>query len=280
MYKPSGRSSPDLPDGFFYSFQLLHDAVYGLPRPLTNLKPSSMLRFTLFRIPIEIQPWFWVTGALIGGAFQTSTKEDLFRVIVFVVVMTISILVHELGHALSGRKLGGGQPAITLWAFGGFATNSGGRFTASQRFWMIFMGPGAGFALLALVILALITIFGVQGGLSLASFAAFGGTGIPPTAEVIAFVEPNSPRWWVVRGFIWINLWWGLLNLLPVLPLDGGQIAAIWIKPATRALMLSAVTAAAIAVLGYAVFNSLYMALLFGFLAYRSFKDYQSSAVR
>ncbi len=114
-----------------------------------------MIRFTVFGVPVEIQPWFWITAALLGGATHVQTRDQLLGVLVFMVVATLSILVHEFGHALTGRKLGGGAAHIVLWALGGLAYNQGGRFTRWQRFWMIFMGPGAGFLLLALVVAGL-----------------------------------------------------------------------------------------------------------------------------
>ncbi|OYU43704.1 MAG: hypothetical protein CFE44_16935, partial [Burkholderiales bacterium PBB4] len=68
-----------------------------------------MIRFTIFGVPVEIQPMFWLTGAFIGGAINARTKEQILGVLVFMIVEAISILVHELGHALVGRRLGGGS---------------------------------------------------------------------------------------------------------------------------------------------------------------------------
>lgn len=239
-----------------------------------------MIRFNLFGISIEIQPWFWLSGALIGGARNAGTREGFLYMIVFMVIMTISIIVHELGHALTGRRLGGGAASITLWAFGGLAQNRGGRFTRNQRFWMILMGPGAGFLLLLTVILILFGVFGLQGGFGLASFAAIGRTIVEPTAQIIEFVDPGNPRWWMVRTFIWINFWWGLINLLPVLPLDGGQIADIWVTPQSRMYLLSTITGALMAAFGLFFMGSLWVGILFGFLAYQSYQRYQGNRWR
>src|SRR5437016_2491445 len=46
-----------------------------------------------------------------------------------------------------------------------------------------------------------------------------------PAALVRAFSRPPGPLGHAVRYLLWINLFWGLLNLLPVWPLDGGQIS-------------------------------------------------------
>lgn len=235
-----------------------------------------MVRFSLFGIPIEIQPWFWITAALLGGAVNANTREGMLYTLVFMLVATVSILVHELGHALTGRRLGGGAAHIVLWAFGGLAYNRGGRFTLWQRFWMIFMGPGAGFLLLALVIGILCVIFGTVDAINLTTISAFRQIWLPPSKELLEFVNPTNPRWWLVRHLVWINAWWGLINLLPILPLDGGQIADLWVRPQPRMYLLSTISAVVMACVGVALMGSVYVAVLFGFLAYRSFQDYQS----
>ena len=62
-----------------------------------------MFSFRIFNIPVRVEPWFWVTLALIGGALRANTKEALIAVLFFLLAGFISILVHELGHALTAR---------------------------------------------------------------------------------------------------------------------------------------------------------------------------------
>lgn len=237
-----------------------------------------MFRFTLFRVPIEIQPWFWITGALIGGALQATDQIGLMRVLIFMVVMTISILVHEFGHALTGRYLGGGSPRIVLWAFGGLAYNQGARLNQKDQFWMIFMGPGAGFLLLAVTLITVLLMYGIQGGLWLTTLIAFNHPVGNPTVETLDLLRNHLPRFFIFDSLIWINFWWGLINLLPVLPLDGGRIAELWVKPQRKVFLVSAITGTAVAAFGLLVYGSIYMAVLFGYLAFRSYKDYQTQA--
>lgn len=237
-----------------------------------------MFRFTLFRVPIEIQPWFWITGALVGGALGATDQIGLMRVLIFMVIMTISILVHEFGHALTGRHFGGGTPRIVLWAFGGLAYYQGGPLTRSQRFWMVFMGPGAGFILLALTLVTLFLMYGLQGGIWLSTLIAFNQPVGDPTVETLGLLRNHLPRFFIFDSLIWINFWWGMINLLPVIPLDGGRIAELWVKPQRKVFLVSAVTASAVAAFGLLVYGSLYMAVLFGYLAFRSYKDYQTQA--
>jgi membrane-associated protease RseP (regulator of RpoE activity) len=77
---------------------------------------------------------------------------------------------------------------------------------------------------------------------------------------------------------LWVNTFWGLINLLPVFPLDGGQVAQnilIQYDPldgARKSLWLSAITGAVIALAAFLLLRSLYIALLFGILAFQSYQ--------
>ena len=236
-----------------------------------------MIRFSIFGIPVEIQPWFWVAGAVLGGALTARTPQELQSVLVFLVIVLLSVLAHELGHATVGMRVGGGQAAIVLWAFGGLAYNRGGRFTNTGRFWMLAAGPGAGFALAALTVVGLWLAFGLGGGSFIASGLLFGeGWGVP-TREVVQFLGGPPSRVWVVRDLLWVNFWWSVINLLPVLPLDGGQISALWLTPRDRVLKLSRATGVVVALLGAVWLHDAYLALLFGWLAWQSHGELQQS---
>jgi membrane-associated protease RseP (regulator of RpoE activity) len=82
----------------------------------------------------------------------------------------------------------------------------------------------------------------------------------------------------LVTMLLWVNIFWGLITLMPVQPLDGGNVARnlfIQYDPwdgARTSFWLSAGTGAFLAVLGLIAFRSLYMALLFGILAYQSYQ--------
>lgn len=153
-----------------------------------------MIRFNLFGIPVQIQPFFWITLALIGGALHASTSEAMLEVALFIIAGFVSILVHELGHALTGKAFGA-RSAITLQAFGGYAAFSGKAFLPWQNFLVIAAGP-------ALQILL---------GLLAAAYISIG----PPLAG-------HAGEF--LRALVWVSFVWAILNLLPVLPLDGGQL--------------------------------------------------------
>src|SRR5512143_986284 len=71
------------------------------------------LRFTLGGIPIRVHPLFWIIALLFGLA-----DSNLVHLVLWIVIVFVSILIHELGHALVMRLYG--QPCfIVLHAAGG-----------------------------------------------------------------------------------------------------------------------------------------------------------------
>src|SRR5438552_2684847 len=101
------------------------------------------LHFPLFGFRVRIHPFFWLGTVLLGS---NVLREDngLALLGIWIVVVFVSILVHELGHAVAYR-LYGSHAHIILWGFGGLAIGSprvGGR---ARRIFVSFAGPLAGF---------------------------------------------------------------------------------------------------------------------------------------
>lgn len=236
-----------------------------------------MIRFSLFGIPVEIQPFFWITTALFGGAAYADTREAFLSVLLFMLAACISIIVHELGHALTGRKLGGGYASIILHPMGGLAMNHGGRFTKHQRFLMVAAGPCAGFAFLFLILAALSAIFGVQNVIALTGRLLFGIELDFNSTSLIAFLQEKPFIFELLFHFIHINFWWGMINLVPVMPLDGGQITNIYVRPQHRVYLIGMIAAATMAIVGFLKFNSLYMAILFGYFAWKNYQEMKAN---
>lgn len=218
---------------------------------LGNAAPTPYdLRFSLFGIPVRVHPLFWLVGVLMGWDI-----DDLNLTLIWVGCVFVSILVHELGHALTAQAFGW-PPQIVLYALGGFASfvptwgNSMGRAVA-----ILFAGPGAGFVLFGLVIAAL-------------KLMSLTGT------------VPNHYVGMMCAYLVYINLWWGLVNLLPVYPLDGGQISrelfSHWQgrRGMTISLQLSLITSVGVAFYAYTS-GQTYVAILFGVLAIESLQALQ-----
>lgn len=167
-----------------------------------SIEPTPYdLRFSLFRIPVRVSVWFWVMGLILGYPAVHLGGEFLLA---WVLVLFVSILVHELGHALLALSFGY-PPRILLYQFGGLAMFEPYRgYTRARSILISLAGPGAGFVLFGLTLL-------------------FRDYGLPRVVENMSEQGQRLVAF-VILQMIWINLWWGLVNLLPVLPLDGGQI--------------------------------------------------------
>jgi membrane-associated protease RseP (regulator of RpoE activity) len=221
------------------------------------------LRFSVFGIPIRVHPLFWGIAMLLG----LQLKEPA-AVITWVAAAFVSILVHELGHAFAARACGW-PPRVTLYSLGGFASYSPTYHDSKRQIAIAAAGPAAGF-LLAAIVIALMAV----GGYGTTFFGYTIVAGDDPRAS-------NDRLDLLVFCLLWINIGWGVINLMPIIPLDGGRIAAeilATIDPARghrHALMLSAVAGAAIAVLGLVYLKSVFMAIMFGYLAYQSYVAWQ-----
>jgi Zn-dependent protease len=145
------------------------------------------------KIPISIQPMFWLFAALIGWM----NSSTLFGVFAWVGIIFVSVLFHEFGHALMAI-LFGQKARIQLIAFGGVTSFDGPKLKSWQQFLVVLNGPLFGF-LLFLAATWLLT-------LNLSQHPLFMG---------------------VLRAAQVANLFWTIVNLFPVLPLDGGQLLRI-----------------------------------------------------
>jgi stage IV sporulation protein FB len=160
------------------------------------------LSWRMFGIPVRIHPMFWLVGTVLG--WYWAQRFGLTYLAVFLACMLVSILVHELGHVFMGRVFGA-RSYIVLYGFGGLAIGSLEVRGTWRRVAVLLAGPGAGFLLYGLVRFALVA----------------GEPTLGPYME-----DPPNPVWAAFVCLLWMNLVWNLLNLLPIWPLDGGQVCA------------------------------------------------------
>ena len=221
------------------------------------------LNFRLFGIDVRVHPMFWLVSVLMGWSAVDLGFEYL---LVWVACVFVSILVHELGHVFAG-KLFGSQGHIVLYSFGGLAIGSSALRSRWQRIFVYFAGPAAGFLLAAIVALASRPLDPEE---------------MSPLLEI------------ALLDLYFINVFWGLVNLLPIWPLDGGQISRDllgWLQPVngTRtSLGISVTVAGLLAFLALVntyrplgIVNAVpylrslrgwYMVLLFACLAFNSYQ--------
>lgn len=228
------------------------------------------LNFSVFGIPVRVHPFFWLVGLLLGIG---GTEGDPKLMIVWLLAVFFSILIHELGHALVARAYGY-RPWITLHGMGGLASFDPQNLTPKQSILISLAGPGAGFGLAAVIV----------AGIAASGHLIDMTVGLNPVIFYPYLTQPGgpiAPLDVLLVDLLFVNIFWGLINLFPVYPLDGGQISKeifIELDPrggVRRSLTLSIGSAAFLAV--FALLNgSFYMAFLFGYLAYSSYTTLQS----
>ena len=248
------------------------------------------LRWTMFGISVRIHPMFWLVNVFMG---LSALRMGVQYLLIWVGCVFVSILIHELGHVWMGQAFGS-RGHIVLYGFGGLAIGSNQLERRWQRVAVSFAGPMAGFVFLGIVFLG-VWIWNAD-HIPYFVFVSMLDFGVP-LDQLDALMEirtvPNVLMDFVVRDLVFINLLWGLVNLLPVWPLDGGQISkeiCETLSPdsgLTNALGLSMVVAGLLAahcllvVLGKQLvpvpIGSTYTAILFAVLAVQSFQLMQQA---
>jgi stage IV sporulation protein FB len=232
------------------------------------------LRFRLLGIPVRVHPIFWLISAMLGWE-----PNNLPLVVAWVGCVFVSILVHEYGHGLTAKAFGS-SPSIVLWGLGGLCYSQSERQTPLQRLAIVAMGPGAGFILCAVVMLGASLLFGVSPREHLETVAELLriGSGSPTLdAKLRSEMALN-----VYRNLVWINMMWGLVNLLPIWPLDGGRITEIlfsWYDRSRGARwchILSLLAAGILAVMAVAFSLGLPLIIFFAYFVMINFQVLQT----
>lgn len=150
-----------------------------------------MISFSIRGVPVDVRPSFWIIAVLLGLGLGEPAM-----VAVWVAVVFVSVLAHELGHAFTARHFGA-EVAITLTTLGGLTSWQApqGQVPPGRRALVAAAGSAVGIVL-GLVVLG-----------------------------VYLLVDPSGPRIAeVVNLVVWVNVGWGVLNWLPIRPLDGGHL--------------------------------------------------------
>lgn len=162
----------------------------------------------LFGIPFYINSSWFLVLALVTFSYgsQLATQFNLGIILPWILglcaalLLFTSVLAHELGHSFVAIKQGIEVKSITLFLFGGLATLERESKTPGEAFWVAIAGPLVSFIL----------------------FSIFTAIGL--------FTDISGALAAVVQLLAYINLVIGTFNLIPGLPLDGGNIlkSLVW----------------------------------------------------
>ncbi len=163
----------------------------------------------MFGFPVEISPWFFVV-VLFGLDYL---RIGIAYFVMYIAVLFFSVLVHELGHAFAMRRYGQ-EPRISLQGYIGLTYGSAPFRSRREDILTSLAGP-----------FTQILLLGVPAWLAYRN--------LDLRDPLLAFS---------VYILYFVSFIWGFVNLLPILPLDGGHVAqALWGRPLAR--RISVVTA-------------------------------------
>lgn len=208
----------------------------------SSLAPSGdrPAQFSLFGIPVRVGIEFWVLNLIFGFRGDKSFAAGFRGALIWTGIVFVSILLHELGHAVVARRFGA-RPAISLHAFGGLTTYASIAMTRTRQIAVSLAGPGIGFAFGALV------FFGTRN------------------------LHLSDLQRLIVGQLLLANIGWGILNMLPVLPLDGGHVLAAALGP-RRAFLTWAISGTVGGLVAFAALKigQPILVVLFGFAAFHA----------
>jgi Zn-dependent protease len=199
-----------------------------------------VLRFRLGPFPVTLEASFLISAVFLSGLRGTPLQIALWVGVVFV-----GVLVHELGHAMVGLWLGG-KPEIVLQGLGGVT------------FPRLRVQPGT-------LRQILLSVAGPVFGLLPGAVAWVAMRQLRPEAGTLLLE--------VLDTFMWTSVAWAVLNLMPVLPLDGGHVLQALIgfargKPSERlTAIVSAVFAVVLGLAAFLLFRNGFVALFFVLMA-------------
>lgn len=204
-------------------------------------RQGSFRLFRLFGIDVFLH-WSWLLIAVYQISRMKGYSTPVWAVLEYLALFAI-VLTHEFGHALACRQVGGQANLILLWPFGGVAYVSPPQ-RPGATLWSIAAGP--------LVNVALVPV--LTGLLWLSRSLGWPDT----TPDAHSFLK-----------MIWlINLVLLVFNILPVYPLDGGQIlrSVLWYPLGRgRSLMVASIVGF-VGLAGLLIFAFLYQAVWMGIL--------------
>ncbi|MEE3369525.1 MAG: site-2 protease family protein [Planctomycetota bacterium] len=247
------------------------------------------LHFRIIGFHVRVTPFFWLAAGVLGHSLAVGFSYELqdqspttgVLLLLWILCVFLSILIHELGHALAMRYYGM-NARIVLWHFGGIAVPEsvssfvgfGARTKPHAQILISAAGP------IAQLLLAIVVIIGARlGGFRVDTLIDWVNSTFALTSDNL--VDPSPEVGVLLTFLLFPSISWALLNLLPIYPLDGGQISReictlFSMSNGTRiSLAVSIVAAAGVAAYQFQK-GYMFNAIMFGMLAYSNYQMLQN----
>jgi Zn-dependent protease len=211
--------------------------------------------FRIFGVPVRVEPFFVVVAALFGLRLS-----PLWLVFAWLAIVFVSVLVHELGHALTYRVFGQ-RSAIVLHGFGGFTVPTGGGRRVLSKGRSIAVSVAGGAAQILLIAVPARLLMETDWGID----------------QEIRWVFDRGFNWWPILYYlVFASFWWAILNLLPIRPLDGGHVAeeVLGLETACKVSIATAIVAGIITAQAFGLIGFLF----FGLLAYINYQEMRAGS--
>lgn len=198
-------------------------------------------------IPVTIRPAYWIFTGILSLMLADG---NITQTLVWMVIIFVSVLFHEFGHAITA-KMFGRKPRIELVAMGGITFHDGVKLPFWKQFFITLDGP----------------LFGLILGLVAGFFSQM--VAVPFFKTVLLQTSV-------------VNIFWTFVNLVPVLPLDGGQLLRIglekWfdVKGLRYAFMISGIFAL-LASLAFFITQNILAGAIFFLFAFENLDNYRKS---
>ncbi len=250
------------------------------------------LRFRFAGFPIRISWTFWLMSIVLG--YELVRSVDLLFIngasgspgvaallLIWAACIMVSILIHELGHTIAFRWYGI-ESHVLLYHFGGLAIPSGfrvggrrsGNLDPAANLIISAAGPAAQIGSAVLLVLVAAAM-----GYRVDALRWLPGPLANWTASLGGRPLDSAMSFALVNFYVLPSIFWGLLNLLPVLPLDGGRIAEAVLAMLGHgkhiAYQLSLVTAVVIALYAFQS-GQMFLAIFFVWMGIDAYQALQS----
>jgi Zn-dependent protease len=161
-------------------------------------KKGSFKIFSLFGINVFVH-WSWFIIVVYAVQYRAQEYSSVAWNVVELLALFSIVLIHEFGHQLACRQVGGKTHDIVLWPLGGVAYVSPPQ-RAGAQLWSIAAGP--------LVNVVLIPILSV----------------LVSVSSHLGWYDSHPDAYALIHNIWWMNVILLIFNMLPIYPLDGGQI--------------------------------------------------------